>query len=121
MSMYFYFFSVVSRTQQGRQRGPSTKTLHSPFFHRILEVLRVECRNSKARVTATPTIENGNIKYFITSSRNKPTTFVPLRHNWPQSLVYVCIVFIYKHFVIIFIYPITTLIILNGCSIKINS
>ena len=77
----------VSRTQQGRQREPSVKTLCSTFC-RILEELRVEWQNSTPHLPSTPERRNGNInlnKYF-TSPRL-------LRHDWPQKLFPI---FVYK-------------------------
>ena len=64
---------AVSRTQQGRQREPSIKTLHSPLSAEFLEVLRVEWRNSTLRFVSTPE-QSGNIylnKYFISSSGDR--------------------------------------------------
>ena len=63
---------AVSRTQQGRQRELSVKTL--PTFCRILEALRVEWQNSTSRLTSTPERRKGNInlsKYFISSSGDR--------------------------------------------------
>ena len=65
---------AVSRTQQGRQREPSVKTLPLSTFCRILEALRVEWQNSTPRLTSTPERRNGNIKlskYFISSSGDR--------------------------------------------------
>ena len=74
---------AVSRTQQGKQREPSLKTLSSPhiprIFRRILEALRIEWRNSTSRFASTPERGNGNIhlnKYSISSSGCR-TQFVP--------------------------------------------
>ena len=61
---------AVSRSQQGRQREPSVKTLRSPLSG-VLEALRVEWRNSTPRFASTSERRNGNIninKYFIFSS-----------------------------------------------------
>ena len=44
---------AVSRTRTGRQRKLSVKTVLSPGFYRILEVLRVEW-NSTLRLASTP-------------------------------------------------------------------
>ena len=48
---------AVSRTQQGRQREPSVKTLRSPF----MEALHVEWQKSTPRFASTPERRNENI------------------------------------------------------------
>ena len=71
-------YHAVSRTQQRRQRNPSVKT---HFFHRILEVSRVEWRNSIPRFVSTPEPRNENINlnnffYFLGwGSQPQPVDF----------------------------------------------
>ena len=62
--------AVYSRTQQGRQREPSVKTVGNgfPTFHRILEALRVEWRNSTPLYASTRNRNKNFNKYFISSS-----------------------------------------------------
>ena len=84
---------AVSRTQQGRHREPSVKTLRTPLSaefwrHCVLSVRTPPC------FASTPERRNGNInlnKYFISSSGDRTLNqtvlqshFVPLRHDWPH-------------------------------------
>ena len=70
----FFQLHAVSRTQQGRQREPSVKTLRSQRSARVLEALRVEWWNLMPRFASTPERKNGNInvnKYFSYLSGNR--------------------------------------------------
>ena len=60
---FFLFFQLhdVFRTQQGRQREPSVKTLPFPTFCRIQEALRVEWQNSTPRFATHSRVGRGNL------------------------------------------------------------
>ena len=85
---YINQLHAVSRTQQGRQREPSVKTLRSPLSTEF------ELQNSTPRLASTPERKNENInlsKYFyLLEWRSNPqlvdfttVNFVPLHHDWP--------------------------------------
>ena len=90
---------AVSRTQQGRQRVPSVKTLRSPLsaFRRVLDALRVEWRNSTPRFASTPERRNDNLnvnKYLSSSFEDRThnqsilqSHSVPRRHDWPHLFI----------------------------------
>ena len=63
---FFYQFHAVYRTQQGRQRERSAKTLRSPLSAKFS--LRVEWQNLMQPFASTTQPRKGNInfnKYFI--------------------------------------------------------
>ena len=83
-----YRLHAVSRTQQGKQREPSVKTLRSPLS---AEFWRHCVLSGRIQRRSTPERRNGNInlsKYFISSSGDRThnqsvlqSHLVPLRHD----------------------------------------
>ena len=103
-----YIFSknqlhTVSRTQQGRQREPSVKTLCFPLFAEFWRHCVLSGRTQRRALPATPERRNRNInlsKYFISSSGDRTNDhsvlqshFVPLRHDWPHYIIYTYFLF----------------------------
>ena len=58
----------------------------APHFSRVLEVLRVECRNSGPRFASTSNGRNKNIKYLVSSSGN-PTHNL-MRHTLVNGMLH---------------------------------
>ena len=93
LMFFFYQLHAVSRTQQGRQREPSVKTLRFPLSAKFWRHCVLSGR--KPRLTSTPERKrsDGNInssKYLISSSGDRThnqsvlqSHFVPLRRDWP--------------------------------------
>ena len=82
-------FQAVSRTQELGTRKDSIKTLPFAIFHWILKAL---CLLFNAALCLTPERNNDNIKYLISSSRNRThdlsriqSHFVPMHHDGPQK------------------------------------
>ena len=84
---------AVSRSQQGRQKEPSVKTLHSSLSAEFWRNCALSGRTQRRALPRHQSEENGNInlsKYFISSSGDRThnqsvlqSHFVPLRHDWP--------------------------------------
>ena len=80
---------VVIRTQQGRQRKSSVKTLSLPFCAEFWRHCVLRSGTQRSDLPRDQGEENGNIKYFNSSSGNQTNNlsrlqshFVPLRQDW---------------------------------------
>ena len=84
----------VCRTQQGRQREPSVKTLRSSLFAEFWRHCVLSGGTQRRACASTPERINENInKYFISTSGDRThnqsrlqSHFVPLRHDWRHKI-----------------------------------